>query len=384
MKVLVLSVTAGQGHNSIAAAVMEELEKSGVETKKIDILQTSKLRKFIANDLYIYACKHFKQSLTSIFHATQKRDPSKRTGTPVDSMIKPVKEWVYCEIDRYQADAVFTTHVFCARLIGDYKKLHPEKKIVTFSVLHDFTVHPYWETTTDLDYMFTSNEEFHRKLIYKGYRPSQLVETGIPVSERFSQKTDQAQARRALGLDENKTTLLVMNGGGGVANNRGLLKKLNEVPADFQIIFVNGSNAKSKKEIDEIIAERKCKKPILNLGFCKNVDELMAASDCVLGKVGGVSVCESLNQRLPIIIVNEPPAQEYDNMRFLLKNKASGYIEKPKKFVEILNYYLENVDRLKDLQPGIEKIRRPNAARDAADFIIERTRSVCEEKAQQK
>ena len=37
MKVLVLSVTAGQGHNSIAAAVMEELEKSGVETKKIDI-----------------------------------------------------------------------------------------------------------------------------------------------------------------------------------------------------------------------------------------------------------------------------------------------------------------------------------------------------------
>ena len=161
-----------------------------------------------------------------------------------------------------------------------------------------------------------------------------------------------------------------MNGGFGVANNKKLLKQLDEIDADFQIILVNGRNEKSKKEVDALLEKDKISKKVLNLGYSTVVDELMDASDCILGKVGGVSVCEALNKRLPIIVVNEPPAQEYDNMKFLTEQNAAIYIDKRKNFGKILKEYLSDTTKLEPLKENIERLRRPNAARDAAAFMV--------------
>ncbi len=370
MKVLVLSVTAGEGHNSISKAVIQQLNEMGIENKMIDILKKDKLRQFISNDLYIYACKHMKKFLTGSYHSLQKRNPMKREHTPVNGMISTVKKEIYRQIEEYQPDVVFCTHIYSARLIGDYRKKFPNRKMKTVSILHDFTVHPYWETVIDLDYLLTPNSAFDATLEYKGYQKKQLVETGLPVASKFSLEGDKKAARRKLGLDENRTTLMVMNGGFGVANNKKLLKQLDEIDADFQIILVNGRNEKSKKEVDALLEKDKISKKVLNLGYSTVVDELMDASDCILGKVGGVSVCEALNKRLPIIVVNEPPAQEYDNMKFLTEQNAAIYIDKRKNFGKILKEYLSDTTKLEPLKENIERLRRPNAARDAAAFMV--------------
>jgi len=370
MKILVLSVTAGEGHNAIARAVVEELESRGIETKKVDIFENNKLQAFIANDLYIYACRYFKGFLTSSFHSLQKRNPEKKESMTIDSMVKPAQKHIFKEIDEFNPDAVFCTHLYCARLIGDYKKKNPDKNIKTFSILSDFTVHPYWETVVDMDYLFTPNAAFDDTLIYKGYRREQLVETGIPVSSKFAHEKDQKEIRRKLGLDENKTTLLIMNGGFGVGKSEKMLKKLDEIDADFQVIVVNGRNEKSKNKIDKMIEKGIFAKKILNLGYCTNVDELMSATDCILGKSGAISISESMNKRRPLIIINKPPAQEFDNMKFLTDNKASIYIDKPGKFAEILTKCLSDPKHFDELAENIETLRRPNAAKHAIDFMI--------------
>ena len=60
MKILILSVTAGDGHNAMGRAVIEEAKKRGHETLMVDLFKgIDNLRQFLAEDWYFWTLKHF-------------------------------------------------------------------------------------------------------------------------------------------------------------------------------------------------------------------------------------------------------------------------------------------------------------------------------------
>src|SRR5205823_12138982 len=54
------------------------------------------------------------------------------------------------------------------------------------------------------------------------------------------------------------------------------------------------------------------------VGFTREMDELMAASDILLGKPGGLTTSEALARGLVFVIVNPIPGQEERNSDHLL------------------------------------------------------------------
>jgi len=52
-------------------------------------------------------------------------------------------------------------------------------------------------------------------------------------------------------------------------------------------------------------------------GLVNNMDELMAACDCMITKPGGLSISEALVSGLPLIFFNAIPGQESNNVRVL-------------------------------------------------------------------
>ena len=76
----------------------------------------------------------------------------------------------------------------------------------------------------------------------------------------------------------------------------------------FQIVLVNGRNEKMKESVDEYIAQENITN-IKNIGFAKNVDVIMSASDMLIGKIGGVAIAEAFNKKLPILAAKRQPWQ---------------------------------------------------------------------------
>lgn len=56
------------------------------------------------------------------------------------------------------------------------------------------------------------------------------------------------------------------------------------------------------------------------LGYCENIHELMAISDLMNSKPGGVTISKAMTLDLPLLIYNCLPGQEEDNAEYLYRS----------------------------------------------------------------
>lgn len=367
-----LTVSAGEGHNSISRAVAEyilhESGRDNIEVKTYDLFKgISPIKSYIVNEGYFFVCKHFCNVSSKIYEGWKVRDPKKNRNTTVHKFTKSVKPHLTAVIRDFKPDAVFCAHVYCAQLMADLKA-EGVTDAPAVSVITDYDVQPFTETSVGIDYIITPHEDFNKIVEYKGFRADQICVYGIPVASKFSRSVDKCAARRELGLDD-KFTVLLINGGIGFGNTIGQIKNLSKTDADFQIISICGRNKKLKKRIDKLNSKGKYKR-ILNFGYVNNVDFLMSAADCVIGKIGGVGINEAFNKGLPIIANTVLPWQEYNNMLFLKKYGACDYIERPQDAYMVLEKYIKNPFLFEQMISNVERIRKPQAFHDAGELLI--------------
>jgi len=96
----------------------------------------------------------------------------------------------------------------------------------------------------------------------------------------------------------------------------------------------------------------------------------MNAVDCIITKPGGLSISESLVKELPMILITPIPGQEERNIDFLMNMGAALRASKTFSVTEAVHYLFECPGRLRLMQESIALIRKPNAAKDLADFIL--------------
>ena len=94
-----------------------------------------------------------------------------------------------------------------------------------------------------------------------------------------------------------------------------------------------------------------------------NMDELMAASDCMITKPGGLSISEALVNGLPLIFFNAIPGQETHNIQVLKRYgigksgctiaEMAGRLQELKSSPELLCEARQNAQRL--ARPGSVK-----------------------------
>ena len=371
-KFLIFTVTAGNGHNSAANAVKEQLEKMGAEVKVIDLLH-----EFCKNKVFIWvqakgyglACQYAHKIYNAFFRFYQKTDPEKYYKSPVQSGLYEMYDDLLKYINDYKPDAIFTSHFLPAVMITNLRKLYP-LPATTYSFIFDYAVCPFWEAATGIDYLLIPNEKYISYMIGKGFKKEQLLPYGLTVNEKFSKKIDKIYARKKLGLKDNVFTLLVMFGGGFWSGNYKIVKNIvkNLKGRELQIIVANGRDEKSKNKIDKLKTCSSIK--ILNFGFSKEVDLLMSAADVIVGKAGGVSVTESLNKYLPMICCKKLPEQEAVNVKMLVEEGAAMQYKSDKQLIKILNNLLDNPELLVDMRKNVARIRRPYATKKVAEDMM--------------
>ena len=363
MRVLNLTITTGQGHNQVAKKLSEQLKAyNGVESCTLDTFEyINQTLKEIVSRGYLMSAKRLPKIYGRVYRMAEKRDSDNGHIMRVTSSVMARKLLKF--VAEYDPDVIVCTHVFAAMLVTDVQRKF-KKKRKTIGIITDFTVHPYWEET-ELDHYVTANEFLTNQAIKKGIPKSAILPIGIPIDPIFAEKTSKAEARRILGIEDMRT-VLVMSGSMGYGKVGSMVKTLDGLDMDFQIISVCGNNAKLKKRIDKMDA----KHPIYNYGFTDKVSLLMDAADCIVSKPGGLTSSEALAKGLPMIIANPIPGQEDRNVEFLLNNGAAFKVSSTFPVDEAVYQMFSNETRLKNIREIAEVLGKPNAMTDIAKFII--------------
>ena len=379
MKVLILTVSAGEGHNSMSRAISNYLKDTynDVEIKQVDLYKDGeKTRKkkranWMVNDGYFTLVKYAIKFANSNFERLKVRNINKKATTLRGNFIKPAFADIEKVVDEFKPDAVFCAHTFAGIIMTDLRKKGNEnaKKARVVTVVSDYDVAPYTELLTEVDFVVTPSDDFDDVLKAKGFDLKKRITLGIPVQTKFSKHIDKIEARKELGIDEKKKTIMLMSGGVGFGNIAKLVLNLNKCKTDFQIVCVCGRNAKLKKNLEELKAKGKIKKDIYIFGFVNNVDVIMSAADVLIGKIGGVGIAEAFNKHLPIIANKKLPFQEYDNMVYLKARNACEYISKNSEAYKVVDNFFQDEDKLKTMREQMEVIRRPDASKDIGDLL---------------
>lgn len=361
MKVLLLTVTAGQGHNQAAKSLCGHLSSAGIENNYLDVFEyINPVIKEALSKGYLMSTKRFSKLYGKFYRFAECGGNRERHMNKIVNHIMARKLIGY--IENYSPDVIVCTHVFAALLISAINHKIDED-IKTMGIVTDFTIHPYWEDT-DIDYYITASELLTHQAQKRGIKKDKLLPIGIPIKPEFAKKLDKKEARALLGL-EDKKTVLVMSGSMGYGKVDKIIDELDSIDLDFQIISVCGFNEKLKKNIDR----KKLNKKISNIGFTDKVDLYMDAADCIITKPGGLTTSEALAKGIPIIMVNPIPGQEDRNVEFLLNNGAALKVSKTFPVDDAVYQLFSNTERQKTLKETVSFLGKPNSTRDFVDFI---------------
>ena len=157
MKVLVLTIAAGNGHNQTARAVADYLDARGVEVKVVDSYRyfNTALSKLVENG-YLLSSKYTPALFGRLYRVAEVHN-SKDNIISLSKFTNSIVARQFAKfISQFNPDVIVCTHVFSATLVTKYKK----KGLIDatlIGVLTDFTVHPFWEET-NLDYYVCGND----------------------------------------------------------------------------------------------------------------------------------------------------------------------------------------------------------------------------------
>ena len=364
MKILILTITAGEGHNSTAASIQASLQERGHTCEVVDTwLHISRSLYNIVAKGYLLSTADFKRTYAWTYARLERRKVNSYSKSLTRSTYKMIKKKIVSYITEYDPDVIVYTHVFAGIFLDVIAEKMP-LRARTVGIVTDFVMHPFWEETLRTDRIVIPNEQLIPAAERKGMQREQIIPTGIPIRAQFATAREKSEARRELGLAE-KPTLLLMGGSMGYGSLADTMRELDALPGEHQLICVCGNNKKAKEQIDGMTFSH----PVLCFGYTNKIDLLMDASDCILTKPGGLTTSEALAKRLPMIIVNPIPGQEDRNAEFLVNNGAAAMVGKTTRLTDVVYQLFRDPARLTLMQGCIDLIRKPNATADLVTLI---------------
>ena len=369
-KVLILSVKAGAGHLRAAAAIEQVFQQTHpeVEVRNVEALEFTNPA-FQAS--FTGAYNKLASDLPSVWGIIYQRmdqntatSKSKKFAALVDRLnATPIVRMVR----RYTPDAVICTHYLPAEILGPLRRKGKLAAPLTVA-LTDYDIHAMW-IQEGVDRYFVATDEMAYALGEKGIGNAKVSVTGIPIMPVFSQPHLAPQAMRLkLGLRPEPPTVLLSAGGFGLTRVDETVAMLADVVDDVQLVALAGRNVKLEKALRAVAASRPGK--IVPMGFADNMHELMAASDFVVSKSGGLTCSECLAMGLPMVIFNPIPGQEERNADYLLENGVALRANSAAHLVYKVRRLLTNPALLARMKSATRQIARPRAAYEIVETVL--------------
>lgn len=117
MKFLILSMTVGEGHNSLAKSVASEMEKWGIDTKIVQIYGFDPSRVEKENKKYLRACKYIPHLYNAVWNCIRNKNPN-RKARMFKRSLKPCCDYIADVIEKEKPDGILCTHYYASIILS--------------------------------------------------------------------------------------------------------------------------------------------------------------------------------------------------------------------------------------------------------------------------
>ena len=374
-RVLLLSASAGAGHVRAAQALERAFAEIGEETGEqrevhhFDILNyTNKVFRHLYSKAYIDLVNKMPEVPGWFYDKLDKPWKNERRRLALDKLnTRPLVKL----LREQQPDLIVCTHFLPAEIVSWLKSKErlSSRQVI---IVTDFDVHAMW-LVHHYEHYFVAIEEARVYLEALGIPAAKITVSGIPIDPVFADVKNKREMQAKHGLAPDRTTILLSAGGFGVGSVDALIAALMPLKHRAQVVAICGRNEELRKRLSKQAARLKDNATVLvkPFGYTNEMDELMTASDIVLGKPGGLTTSEALAKGLVFAIVNPIPGQEERNSDHLLEAGAGIRCNNLPTLAYKLDQLLANPDRFSTMQNNARRMGRPNSAKEIVQQIIE-------------
>ena len=375
--ILIFTVTAGNGHNTLASSLKKSLEKYYLEQVNIKIVDfyknySSNFKGFIVDNCYRASVKYALPLYNYTFKSMQNKMDNTKYSFTTSFMLAGKEKKVLETINEFKPDCIICTHFFPAILLCRLKE-KCNLNIPIVGMITDYVVSPYMEYLTNVTKLFVPVSDFNERLLEIGYKREQLVELGylskIDVENNIREKSK-------------RLTILIFSGAGAFDGLKKEIKELFNEDLDINIILINGKDAKSKNQFDKYITKLKLrnkltKTNIENYGFISNEEmlNLLKRADCVVSKAGANSLTETINLGKVLITTSKLAEQEWQNVKYLQKYAQCFLIDKKNTLTNLIKSNIFTDEFFEKYAQDIKQVQVPEANKNYADAVI----NICKE-----
>lgn len=247
-------------------------------------------------------------------------------------------------------------------------------KIPFFTVVTDLaSTHPLWfhpRITT----CFVASAASYAHALACGLQPTQVRQYGLPVRPAFAAaQPPKAQLRQRLQMNPELPAVLLVGGGDGIGPVAEIARQVDTQLANGdqpsgQLVVICGNN----HQLYQQLSAEPWQIPTHILGFVDNMQEWMAAADCLVTKAGPGTIAEATIAGLPILLSGFIPGQEEGNIPFIVDQGAGAFCADPVQIGEtIAQWFGPERAQLRLMSERSRQLARPQATQQIIQSIMQ-------------
>lgn len=367
--ILILHASLGTGHKSAAEALGAAFERLGEPVRVEDTLaHCSPMVAKTLNTYYTQTSEKGPKLYKAFYEASDKGDfEDAFSMNRLMSIIGgPFLRELDTLVDSVAPDAIICTHQIPLQLLVA-RRQRGELNTLIYVVVTDFVAHSTWFAPEVTGY-FVPSDLTRDMMCRRGAPAENVCVTGIPVALAIADEKPISAMREQHNLPNEKQLLTLFGGGLETERARNIVVELLELTTPATLVVVAGRNEElisalvgiHSSETVELIKHEKI----------DYVDDLIAASDLVITKAGGLIVSEILARGTPMIIIDPLPGQEEWNADLVAAAGAGVQLRMAEMVPAAAAFLIGQIDALMSMRRQAHRIGRPRAALEAAEKVL--------------
>ncbi len=270
--------------------------------------------------------------------------------------------------------AIVCTHITAANVAVGARMLLRDSFPV-LCVPTDYEVEGMWPHLHS-DLFCVANESMAETLRPRKVPENRILITGIPTRPAFRETYDKRIVREGRGLPQDKRIVLALAGAylpRPYVHFREALDRILPYLHSFgstHVVIVAGNDAEYARHLRTECEEL----GLLNatvLDYVEDMAALMAASDLIICKSGGLTVTECLCAQVPMVLLGKAYGQEKANVVTLTSLGAAMHVTTWRELLDTLRHIDKNPASIESMLVNASFLRRPDAALDIARAALD-------------
>jgi processive 1,2-diacylglycerol beta-glucosyltransferase len=361
-RILILTASFGEGHNSAARAIRDALARVASKETEVELRDLFAEAYGPVNELVRKSYLALVNFAPGAWGAVYRWLDRKKDFDAEFARFARLEDHFAALLERFKPDLMVCTFPAYPNVLGkiqgrDGGRSRPCKTVVV--ITDSITINASWYRCA-ADYFVVANEQSASVLRAAGVAPEKIKVFGFPVSLTFA---DSAASNRVLPSGDSEGRVLYMIH----AATRGapeLAERLAELGVHLTVTV--GRADKLMPEIEAAVGDKG-----RVIGWTDQLPRMLHESHLLIGKAGGATVQETIAAACPMIINYVVAGQEEGNARLIAETNSGAIANSSREVIaQVQSAFANGAKQWREWFANISRLSRPRAALDIAQFLM--------------